>query len=1062
MCASVRRWSAFLFVVLFIGSASAQQGPPKPGESPVSKPVAATSAPLVFEQYHMRVRIEPDGTGTREIAWRIRVNDDVGVRQAGQIPFNYAPSAESLTLTKMEVRKADGRTIPVGADAVQDHAIQPFAGSTTFFDLRQKMITVPSLQPGDRIALVATWAIERPLVAKESWFETSFIKDRIVDDERLEIDVPEAYPIIVRTAATAPAEEQGGKGQLASGRRIYRWKSSNATLPVEDEDAEEPDEAPPADVRITSFDDWNALTDWFRPLLHPAADATVRAKALELTKAIPERDGKIRALYDYVATQIRYVSLSFGLGRFAPHAPADVLTNRYGDCKDKHALLAAMLDAIGVRAVGVLVNTTRSVSDDMPSPAEFNHVITAIPTSEDASTWLWLDTTAEIAPAGLLVPSIRDKQVLFLGPRAGLHRLVKTPADGPSPFVVETNIDGEVNPLGVLVARIRVTARGDVELVMRSLARALPRTELDEYGKGFFKALGFKGEVSDLKMSDPLATGDPYEMSAIVRVGGFLDWAAAKSSLVTHGVGIDIGGLDAVKKDQAAGTPNREVVRYRVKLPAGYIAVAPPGVTLQNDGFEYRSTYSTQDQSISIERTFVRKVRKLEARQAPQYSAMARTITSDFAQGFAVASERKGVPSVPADMTAGELYSAGYSAYNAEDYNTAATLWKRASELDPKMSSAWSGLGFAYQKLKRYDDAIAAMEKQIELDPANKRIHTDLGFVAKTAGKLDVAARAYAKHVEMNPLDGPAYKLLGEIHIDRDDFASAIPVLEKAAALEKTDDWILVLLGAAHLRQGDLRRANEAFDRATAMKGSPATWTRIAWELASKGAEPAKVSALLDRASKQIMESTASLAAGDITDAHIDSMRRLGWIWDARGMLAMKKKDVAAAIRHFEAAWAFLNEIEVVEHLGEAYEAAPNRSSDALNAYLVARSYPRQEGTRLDERIRRLAPNLDIQAVMKAAGRQFIEQRAVVVQGDWGKQTKADLTAILDASGKVIDVRWTSGDEQVRELPAKLMGLKFPIEAPGPEPVRLAVKLRALCTPPLGCGVLMLPPVEAR
>ena len=41
------------------------------------------------------------------------------------------------------------------------------------------------------------------------------------------------------------------------------------------------------------------------------------------------------ALYNYVAQNIRYVSLSFGLGRFQPHSAADVFKNQYGDCKDK-------------------------------------------------------------------------------------------------------------------------------------------------------------------------------------------------------------------------------------------------------------------------------------------------------------------------------------------------------------------------------------------------------------------------------------------------------------------------------------------------------------------------------------------------------------------------------------------------------------------------------------------------------------------------------------------------------------------------------------------------------
>ena len=1060
MYSSVRRCFALVLMLAFAGSASAQQGPPKPGDGAPEKRAESSAAPFVYERYYVRVRIEPDGKGTRELTWQIRVNDDTGVRQAGQIPVNYAPECDTLTIAKLEVRKPGGRTIVVGPEAIQDHAIQPFAGATMFFDLRQKMITVPSLQSGDTILLTAVWSVERPLVAKQTWYQHSFIKSLVAEDERLEIDVPEGYPIVLRTASTAPAEERGGQGEVAQGRRIYRWKTSNLKLPAEDEDEEESAEAPVADIRLTTFREWAALADWFRPLLHPGPDASVRAKAQELTASVAGRDAKIRAIYGYVATQIRYVSLSFGLGRFSPHTPAEVLRNQYGDCKDKHALLAAMLDAIGVPAVGVLINTTRSVSNDMPSPAEFDHVITAIPSGEDPLTWLWLDTTAEIAPPGLLVAELRDKQALFLGPRSGLQRLVKTPADGPFPFVVSIDVDGDVNPLGVLVARLRMRARGDVELVMRSVARALPRAQVDEYGKGFFKALGFKGDVSDVKLGDPLATAEPYEMSATLREGGFLDWAAAKSSLVTGRGGVNLDGLDAVKADQLMGTPVRGDIRFHVRLPPGYTAVAPSGVTLSNEGFEYRSTYSSGERSITIERAFVRKVRKLEVKHAPQYAAMDRTIDSDLEQGFAISSERRGVPQVPEDMKAGELYSAGYSAYNVEDYETAAVLWKRAAEVDPKMATAWSGLGFAYQKLKRYDDAIAAMEKQIELDPSNKRIHTDLGFVAKSAGKLDVAARAYKQHIELNPLDAEVHRTLGEIHLDLEDYSSAIRTLEKAASLKKEDRWTVVLLGSAHLRSGQVDTAMKAFDRAVEMDPSPAVWTKVGWELAKAGVQPAKAADLLARTTSHIVRSTTSLRAADIDADHYDLMSRLAWSWDAKGLMALKKKDEARAILYFDAAWRLGGAHEMAEHLGEAYEAAPNRSSDALTAYLIARSLPRPKATGLDERIKRLAGTANFEPFMKAAREQFMIQRSVLIPGEW-PEARAEFSAILDRTGRVTDSKWLSGDDRLRELETKVRGRQFPLEVPDAEPQKLAVKLRALCNPK-GCGVVIVPARDAQ
>ena len=94
------------------------------------------------------------------------------------------------------------------------------------------------------------------------------------------------------------------------------------------------------------------------------------------------------------------MSLSFGVGRYQPHPAEDVLENEYGDCKDKHTLLATMLKAAGIEAWPALINGERKLDLDMPSPGQFNHVITYVPRSGNPH---WLDTTPEVAPFGLLL-----------------------------------------------------------------------------------------------------------------------------------------------------------------------------------------------------------------------------------------------------------------------------------------------------------------------------------------------------------------------------------------------------------------------------------------------------------------------------------------------------------------------------------------------------------------------------------------------------------------------------------------------------------------------------------
>jgi len=155
----------------------------------------------------------------------------------------------------------------------------------------------------------------------------------------------------------------GPKITEENGRRIYRWSSSHLAREEEDKSNEtlkkkkkkKPEDEIPA-VQLTSFASWEGVGRWYAGLEKDrrVPSTAVRAKAEELTKGLPTDMAKIEALYDYTAKDFRYVGLSLGLGRYQPHSADDVLHNQYGDCKDKHTLLASLLEAEGQRSCNAM------------------------------------------------------------------------------------------------------------------------------------------------------------------------------------------------------------------------------------------------------------------------------------------------------------------------------------------------------------------------------------------------------------------------------------------------------------------------------------------------------------------------------------------------------------------------------------------------------------------------------------------------------------------------------------------------------------------------------------
>jgi hypothetical protein len=506
----------------------------QPPGLPDGKRASASAADefFVIEQKHLRVVFEKDGRGRRALKMRVRILRDQGAQHWGQLPLPYSSETETLTIDRVQVEKADGTIMREAAGAVQDLAVNQDGDLRMFVDLRQKQVTVSSLRPGDVLEFLATWSIVKPIAPGHYWFEYSFTRDERVLDERLEIDLPREGDAILKVRPTAPPQESSAT-DLAS-RRIHRWITRNLTVPAPDaKPVPYEGDGSPADVRLTTYRSWNDVAMWYGELMTQAkATDSVKAKAIELTRGIDDPSAKVNAIFGFVAREVRYVSLSFGLGRYAPHAPAEVLKNLYGDCNDKVALLSAMLAAVGIESIPVLLHTDRSLDESLASPLELDHVITVLPLGEDPARWLWLDATVDIAPGGMLLQPIRGKRALLVGAGRHASRLMRTPADPPFPSVEFVELKGTVDPIGVLRADVRMTVRGDEEVLLRGFARALNTDGLKQMMTTMLKEVGLKGDISNPIVSDAADTREPFQVTVSVRESGYFDWTAAKGDVV--------------------------------------------------------------------------------------------------------------------------------------------------------------------------------------------------------------------------------------------------------------------------------------------------------------------------------------------------------------------------------------------------------------------------------------------------------------------------------------------------------------------------------------------------
>jgi hypothetical protein len=175
---------------------------------------------------------------------------------------------------------------------------------------------------------------------------------------------------------------------------------------------------------------WTRMGEWYTQLAAPQSEGPVdiASASRALTTANADFMQRIQKVATFMQQQIRYVGIEIGIGGYIPHSAEDVYRNRYGDCKDKATLMIAMLDAVGVRATWVLVDTDRGVIDPkVPSmmadhmiaaieiPAGYqNPALKAVVTVKSGKRYLIFDPTNPYVPIGLLPTYLQGSYGLLM------------------------------------------------------------------------------------------------------------------------------------------------------------------------------------------------------------------------------------------------------------------------------------------------------------------------------------------------------------------------------------------------------------------------------------------------------------------------------------------------------------------------------------------------------------------------------------------------------------------------------------------------------------------------
>ena len=331
----------------------------------------------------------------------------------------YDPHTEDLTTLTAAVLREGGDVLqaPDGDDLSLSQ--EEF---NLHYDLRERVRYFPRLQAGD----VVVWETRldqfrgaRGGVSLVRYLQEGYPKQLVEITVSVPGNLELRHAVRLGGDEPAPPPERTEK----DGAVLYRWRLESLPA-LQPRPFQPPVTERSAHMVLSTMHGWRQVAEWYGALLAQQVVETPAMGALVETLA-DAAEGPLAAAARFVADQVRYVGLEFGVNAYVPYPTARVFERRYGDCKDKSLLMVTLLRSLGVEAHLALVRTFPygAISDPPPSISLFDHAIVRIPGPD-----IWFDPTARYLGTGGLPWQNQGAQVLVLDDDPALETIPVAPA----------------------------------------------------------------------------------------------------------------------------------------------------------------------------------------------------------------------------------------------------------------------------------------------------------------------------------------------------------------------------------------------------------------------------------------------------------------------------------------------------------------------------------------------------------------------------------------------------------------------------------------------------------
>ncbi len=345
-----------------------------------------------------------------------QVNDPSALGQIGQVAMHFIPQYQKLVLHRAAILRGD-QVIDQTATA-QVRFLQREAGleQGVYSGVITASMLLSDIRVGDTLHLQYSIEGANPIFGARYVQGVPWQRPVPVQIRRVTLNAPEARAIQWKWNGDTEASKLVPEITIRNGMRRLRFEERD--LPAVELETLLPRGAMPLRwLQFSEFADWAEVARWADGLFpsdEPLPDELV--PLVQRWLRLPSRSDQASQALQWVQSEIRYYSVSLGESSHRPHAPAEVLKNRYGDCKDKSFLLMRILQSMGIPAHAVLASlgAPQGAGKVLASPLAFDHAV--VQANIDGREY-YLDPTrlGQRGPVDRMGQALEEASVLVVG-----------------------------------------------------------------------------------------------------------------------------------------------------------------------------------------------------------------------------------------------------------------------------------------------------------------------------------------------------------------------------------------------------------------------------------------------------------------------------------------------------------------------------------------------------------------------------------------------------------------------------------------------------------------------